>query len=124
MSMCKMLLSIKPQHVDKILNGNKRFEFRKVRCKENVDKIVIYATSPVMLVVGEADLLEVIEDGLNEVWEITSDFAGISRVFFDEYYQGKNKAIAYRLGNVTKYKEPLQLTDLGIRYAPQSFIYL
>ena len=124
MPMCKILLSINPQHVDNILNGNKKFEFRKVRCKDDVDKIVIYATSPMMCVVGEADVLQVIEDRLDVVWEITSAHAGISNQFFDQYYQGKNRAVVYRLGKVKKYKNPLQLFDFGINYAPQSFIYI
>jgi len=50
---CKILLSINPEHVENILNGSKLFEFRKIRCKNNVDKIIIYATFPVMRVVAE-----------------------------------------------------------------------
>jgi predicted transcriptional regulator len=122
--MCKMLLSINPQHVDNILSGQKQFEFRKVRCKAGVDKIVIYATSPVMRIVGEADVLEIIEDKLDAVWDITSELAGISRAFYDRYYQGKEKAVAYRLGKVKKYKKPLLLSELGVKVAPQSFVYI
>lgn len=122
--MCKMLLSINPQHVEKILNGDKKFEFRKVRCKTDVDKIIIYATSPIMRIVGEADLLDIIEGELDVVWKLTADRAGISRNFYYQYYQGKKKAIAYRLGKVVRYKKPLCLSDFGLNYAPQSFIYL
>lgn len=124
MSMCKMLLSIKPQHVENILNGKKKFEFRKVRCRSDVDKIIIYATHPIMKVVGEVDILEIIEDDINKVWEITSVYAGISRQLYDEYYHGKYQAVAYRLGKVKKYKRPLQLSDFGIKFAPQSFVYI
>lgn len=122
--MCKMLLSINPQHVEKILNGQKKFEFRKVRCRADVDNIVIYATSPIMQIVGEADVIEIIQDSLDVVWEITSEYAGISRRFYDEYYQGKDKAVAYKLGKVKRYERPLQLSDLGIGFAPQSFVYI
>lgn len=124
MSMCRMLLSINPQHVENILNGDKRFEFRKVRCRAEVDNIVIYATSPVMQIVGEADVTEIIQDSLDAVWKITSEYAGISRHFYDEYYLGKDKAVAYKLGRVKKYKRPLQLSDFGISSAPQSFVYI
>jgi predicted transcriptional regulator len=124
MSMCRMLLSINPQHVENILNGDKRFEFRKVRCRADVDNIVIYATSPVMQIVGEADVVEIIQDSLDVVWKITSEYAGISRHFYDEYYRGKDKAVAYRLGKVKKYHEPLQLSDFGVGFAPQSFVYI
>jgi predicted transcriptional regulator len=119
-----MLLSINPQHVENILNGEKRFEFRKVRCRADVDNIVIYATSPVMQIVGEADVVEIIQDSLDAVWEITSKHAGINRHLYDEYYRGKDKAVAYKLGKVKRYKRPLQLSDFGIGSAPQSFVYI
>ncbi|MDV0445732.1 hypothetical protein MmiAt1_13260 [Methanimicrococcus sp. At1] len=119
-----MLLSINPEHVDKIMTGEKKFEFRKVRCRSDVDKIVIYATSPIMQVVGEVDILDIIEDRPDEVWNQTSAYAGISRKFYDDYYKGKEKAVAYKLGNVNKYEKSANLADFGIHSAPQSFIYL
>lgn len=122
--MCKMLLSINPEHVEKILMGQKKFEFRKVRCRSNVEKIVIYATSPVMQIVGEADVLDIIEDKPDTVWNQTFEYAGISREFYDNYYKGKDKAVAYKLGNVNKYEKAADLADFGISSAPQSFIYL
>lgn len=122
--MCKILLSINPEHVENILNGSKKVEYRKAKCRSDVDKILIYSTSPVKKVVGEVDLLEVIEDLPNNVWRLTSQDAGITRGFFDKYYENKAKAVAFKLGEVTKYKEPLSLSDLGINAAPQSFIYI
>lgn len=119
-----MLLSISPEHVENILNGNKQFEFRKVRCRTNVDKIIIYATSPVMKVVGEADVIDVIVDLPEQVWKLTSEFSGISKQFYDKYYQNKKFAVAYRLGDVRRYKNPLTLADFGITFAPQSFVYV
>jgi predicted transcriptional regulator len=122
--MCQMLLSINPEHVENILLGTKRFEFRKVRCKVDVDKIIIYATSPVMRIVAEAEVSEIIEDNVEAVWEITKKYAAISHEFFESYYEGKNKAVAYKLTKVKKYKEPKMLSDYGLRFAPQSFVYL
>ena len=119
-----MLLSINPEHVENIMNGNKRFEFRKVRCRPEVDKIIIYATSPVMKVVGEADVIDVIVDLPEQVWKLTSEFAGVSKLFYDRYYQDKDVAVAYQLGKVEKYKNQLSLADFGIRFAPQSFVYV
>ena len=42
--MCKLLMSINPEHVENILAGRKKFEFRKTKCKEQIDSIVIYST--------------------------------------------------------------------------------
>ena len=122
--MCEMLLSINPEHVENIMNGSKLFEFRKVKCKDDVDKIIIYSTSPVMQVVGEAQVLEIIVDNPESVWEITSEHSGITKKFYDEYFKNKEKAVAYRLGKVEKYREPLKLSDFGVSFAPQSFVYV
>ncbi len=118
------LLSINPQHVKRILDGTKRFEFRKVRTRREITRIVIYSTSPVGLVVGEAEVMEVVEGDPAEVWEATHAAAGITREFFDQYYAGRDRAVAYRLGEVSEYAQPKTLAELGVASAPQSFAYL
>ncbi|WP_369009144.1 ASCH domain-containing protein, partial [Escherichia coli] len=48
----KVLLSIKPEFAEKILNGTKRFEFRKGIFKNpQISTVVIYATMPLGKVV-------------------------------------------------------------------------
>ena len=122
--MCGILLSINPEHVENILNGSKKVEYRKAKCRNDVDKILIYSTSPVKKIIGEVTVLEVIEDLPDNVWRLTSRDAGITKSFFDKYYENKPKAYAFKLGKVTKYEEPLSLSDLGIHSAPQSFMYI
>lgn len=122
--MCKILLSINPEHVENILSGKKKYEFRKVLCREKVDKIVIYSTYPVMKIVGEADVLSVIVNNPEVVWSKTALYSGITKLFFDNYYCNKDKAVAFRLGNVCKYKNPKELSDYGLKSAPQSFVYI
>jgi predicted transcriptional regulator len=52
-----VLLSIKPKYVKAILNGTKKYELRKsaFRCKEDIERVYIYATSPVKKIVGIYD---------------------------------------------------------------------
>ena len=40
--MPSILLSIKPEYVEKILSGEKRYEFRRKLCKDEIDKIYVY----------------------------------------------------------------------------------
>ena len=122
--MCKLLMSINPQHVRGILSGTKQFEYRKVKCKKSVDSIVIYSTSPIMKVVAEVEVTGIIEGSPQNVWNSTCFGAGIDKSFFDEYYKGKDFAVAYKLGHITKFHEPLHLADFGIKTAPQSFVYI
>lgn len=119
-----MLLSIKPEYVDKILSGHKLFEYRKIRCRPEIDTIVIYSTSPVMRIIGEAQILDIIEDAPEKVWQQTKEFSGISKQFFDNYFKNRQRAIAYKLGHIKKYKRQRTLSDFGITTAPQSFVYL
>ena len=119
-----MLLSINPQFVAKIISGTKKYEYRKFRCNRDVDKIIIYSTSPVKYVVGEVKIEYILEDTLDKIWEKTKDFSGISKDFFDKYYQGKKKAVAYKLGKPKIYKTPKTLENIGVKTAPQSYCYL
>ena len=122
--MSTILLSVNPEHVKNILNGTKKYEFRKVRCRKNVTKILIYSTYPVMMVVGEVTVRNVLEQKPDELWKMTSEFAGIDRQFFDDYFRGKDKAIAYELGETTEYVVGKDLSEFSLTAAPQSFAYV
>ena len=118
------LMSIKPIYVTKILSGLKRFEYRKVPCKQKIDKIIIYSTAPVKKVVGEVEVIEVLCDTPTRIWEKTNVNSGISKEFFDQYFNGCQIAIAYALGKVTEYELPKELAEFGVKSAPQSFVYI
>jgi predicted transcriptional regulator len=122
--MCKILLSINPKHVENIFNGTKKYEFRKIRCKENIDKIIIYSTAPIMKVVGEAAVEEVLEGSPADVWQKTKKNSGINKSFYQKYYNGREKAIAYKLKDIVKYESPRELSYYGVKAAPQSFVYI
>ena len=62
------LLSIKPEYAEKILKGEKLFEFRKVAFAQEVSKIFIYATSPVCRIVGEFEVGGIIKDSPKETF--------------------------------------------------------
>lgn len=122
----KVLLSIKPEYVEKIFDGTKKFEFRKNLFKrDGIKSIVIYSTMPVGKVVGEFDVSELISDAPDIVWEMTHSFAGIDKKFFDSYYDKRARAVAIGISNVRKYEEPMPLCSLGIgNTPPQSYRYL
>ncbi len=123
--MCNILMSIKPQYVEKILSGNKKYEYRKNRAKRNdIDKIIIYSTAPIMKVVAEVDIEEIIESTPDILWKKTKLESGITEEFFYKYYKNKTTAVAYKLGNIKIYDKPKSLNDIEVKNVPQSFIYL
>ncbi len=123
--MCKILMPINPEYVDEILAGRKKYEYRKIKAKRNnIDKMIIYSTSPIMKVVAEVDIKEILEEDPEKLWEMTKNESGITKDFYNKYYKNKNTAIAYKLGKIRIYDKPKNLYDIGINYVPQSFVYL
>ncbi len=122
----KVLLSIKPEYAEKILDGSKKFEFRKGIFKnEKITTVVIYATMPIGKIVGEFQVDSVLSGRPDDVWAETKKFAGITKEFFDMYYEGREKAFAIKIGSVDKFDAPLPLSALGSNITPpQSYRYL
>ena len=115
-----VVLSIKPEYVAEIKAGRKRFEFRKTIFKERVEKVYIYASSPVSKVVGEFEPVDVITGTPAAVWKQTSKFSGITKAFYDEYFCGKQTAYAIVIQNLKMYDKVKPLPF----QAPQSFRYI
>lgn len=121
----KVLLSIKPEFVDKIFNGTKKYEFRKSLFKrDDISTIVIYASSPLKCVVGEFEIDMILSDKVDSVWEKTKEYSGITKEFYYSYFQNKKIANAIKIGKVIKYKKEKCLSDYKILQAPQSFCYI
>lgn len=122
--MKKILISINPEHVENILSGIKKYEYRKVAAKDDISSIIIYETTPVKRVVAEAEIIDVLMCGPEELWGLTKEGSGISKKFFDKYFKDKEVAYAYKLGEIKVFETPKTLSDFGIRTAPQSFVYV
>lgn len=99
----EVLLAIKPEFVEKIFSGEKNYEFRKVVFKKEVDKVLIYASSPISKVVGEFEVKAVIQASLSKLWDVTKEGAGISEAYFRDYFKNKHEGCAIKIGRVKKY---------------------
>lgn len=120
----QIIISINPVHVENIINGIKKYEYRKVAAKQDISSILIYETTPIKRIVAEAEIIDVLMMKPDELWEITKNESGINKLFFDEYFEGRTVAYAYKLGKIKVYDEPKMLSDYGITAAPQSFVYV
>ena len=74
-----VILSIKPEFVEKILSGVKKYEYRKTAFKRPVSRVYIYSSSPVKRIVAEFMLETVLSDSPIKIWEKTKDFSGIEK---------------------------------------------
>ncbi len=117
-----LLISIHPEYVDKILSGEKRFEYRRRRPKADISHLVIYATSPIKRIVAIAEVESVISGSPSSLWEKTKYAAGISRSAFRVYFRGRNIGNAFKLGRV--FRIDSAISSQMIFTPPQSFAYL
>ena len=87
--MCKILISINPEHVEKIIAKIKRYEYRTKVAKRDIDSIIIYCTYPTKKVLAEVKIKSILEDTPERLWARTKEYSGITKAFFDRYFAGK-----------------------------------
>lgn len=120
-----VLLSIKPEYVNRIFNGCKKYEYRKTIFNwRGIEKVIVYASDPIKHIIGEFEVEDVLHDSIDELWIRTKDEAGISEEQFQEYFSTKSKGYAIKIKCMKKYKSPKPLNQLMLTFPPQSFRYL
>lgn len=122
----KVLLSIKPEFVEKIFSGEKKYEYRKsIFKKTDIDTIVIYSTKPVGKIVGEIKIDCILDESIEDLWNKTHQDSGISYEFFKSYFQKKERGYAIKIRETKKYKKPLSPVEIFSNFhPPQSFCYI
>ena len=118
----KAILSIKPQFVEEIVAGRKKFEYRKSVFKQPVEKVYVYASAPISKVIGEFQPVDILSGEPTDIWKKTKRFSGITEKFYKEYFRGKVTAYAIVIQNFVKYDKAIDLPK-GI-HAPQSYCYV
>jgi len=116
-------LSIRPEHIERIVAGTKRFELRRVLFARTVCTVVVYATAPGKHVVGEFSTERTLSLPPENLWEKVKSGAGVTREQFMAYFAGCQVAHAIEIKRFTKYASPRPITDFAAR-PPQSFMYL
>ena len=119
----KVVLSIKPEFANKIFDGTKLFEFRKVMFKEHIKSVLVYSSSPVQKVIGEFQIGEIIKHDLETLWDLTKEHSGISEKYFYEYFAEKEHGFAIQIKKKKKFKVPKCLREDYNLTPPQSFAY-
>ena len=116
-----LIISIKPQFVEKILSGEKKYEFRRRIYTKEVEKIYIYQTLPDAGIVAHFTPGEIVRDTPQNLWDRFKDVSGTTEEHLLGYLHGKDEAYAIEITNLEVYDEPF--IPEGIR-APQSYKYI
>lgn len=121
------LLSIKPEHADSILSGEKRYEYRKVAPKRGPPmRLVLYASAPVQAAVGVAWSYTVLERPVPVLIEETVQFTPHDRDDVLDYFGDAETGYAIRIGSYRRFDSPIPRKDLeAAAIAPsQNFRYI
>ncbi len=120
------LLSIRPEFAEAILDGRKTYELRRrLFARDDVERIVLYASSPTQRVVGEFSVDRILALEPDKLWSMTSRVAAVPREFFDTYFEGRRLGFAVKVGKARRYGRPKTLKEsCGLTRPPQSFCYL
>lgn len=124
-----VLLSIQPQHANKIFDGAKTVELRRSFPKISGSQwVILYVSTPVKAIVGAFQIKHIIEDQPVEMWNKVKETAGITKEQFDSYYHGINTGYGIFIKQVFKYPQPISLDILRKSFTnfspPQNFRYL
>lgn len=119
----KVLLSIKPEFVNKIILGEKKFEYRRKIFKKDVESVIIYASSPCKKIIGEFIIEEILADDPKILWSKTSKFSGVKKDFFVNYFKNSEIGYAIKIGTLELYKDPFDI-KFFVNTPPQSYVYL
>lgn len=121
----KVLLSIKPEFAERIFDGSKKYEFRKVIFKNHdIKTIVVYVSSPVQRVIGEFDIEMILSDSPKNLWKDTQEFSGVSEDFFFDYFSDRDIGFAIKIKKTHRYSTPRCLRSSYNVSPPQSFCYV
>jgi len=119
-----IFLPIKPNYAYKILNGEKRYEFRKINFTKKIDIAIIYASFPEKKILGCFKIEEILVDNPKIIWKICKEYSGIKKDNFFKYFSSSNRATALKISRkyiLEEFIEPKKIwPDFKI---PQSFKY-
>ncbi|MBK9262635.1 MAG: ASCH domain-containing protein [Polyangiaceae bacterium] len=129
MTSSSLFLSIKPVFANKILDGTKTIELRRIRPHVMPGQsVLIYSSSPEMSLVGRAIVENILCDTPMKLWNQVKAHAGISRPEYDAYFEGASNAIGLQLGQTKRFKVPIPLCELRARWPwfqpPQSYRFV
>lgn len=119
-----IILSIHPCHINKILSGEKLYEYRK-QIPVDIRYIVVYATAPIKRIVALIEVDTVMHGSPEYIWHNTSVFSGISKEFFMSYFHKRQIAYAIKFKEIHKLPTYKSLSVLeGLVHAPQCYMYI
>lgn len=121
-----VIISLHPEHANKILSGEKKLEFRRVWANKPVNAVVIYSTVPVKKIVAIAYVKQVHCESRNRLWALAKSVGGgLTRRALYGYFEGKKQGYAVEFDSIKVLNPAISPATIIENFrAPQSFAYL
>jgi len=124
-----ILLSVKPQFANCLVDGVKTIELRKSfpQGLASGTKMYIYSSSPQQKIIGDCEIVSVERLPIDSLWKRAICEAMISWEEFVAYFDGKADGVAITLQKPRRYTDPISLrkfTSDNVVSPPQSFQYI
>ena len=129
MNSSTLFLSVKPVFANKILDGSKTIELRRIRPHVVPGQsVLIYSSSPEMSLLGRAFIEEILCNTPTKLWGQVKNHAGVTHDEYDAYFHGASMAIGLRLGQPQRLRMPITLREIRARWPwlqpPQSYRFV
>ena len=124
-----MILAVHCEFAEKILQGVKTVELRRVRPKYLAEGwlCVIYVPSPMKAVVGAFEVGSIVEEPVRRLWHLVRGGAGVTRQQFLDDFRGASRGVGISIARAWRFPQALGLKELravGDFQPPQGFRYV
>lgn len=123
-----VLLAIKPEFAQKILDGGKGYEFRRTAFRDSteIDLIFLYASSPISKIIGVFTSDRTIEASPEDLWNLFGDESGIDdKNRFLNYFEGVETGFAIQVDRTYRFDDPIIPEAVIEEFSPpMSFNYI
>lgn len=121
-----IVLAIKPKYAQLILAGTKTIELRRIWATEQIETIVIYASSPICRLVGSVKVQDVLKAAPSTLWTHSAKRGGgLTKRELLDYFEGKDTGYAVLLNDAIEFEKEIDPKTVIENFsAPQSFRYM
>jgi predicted transcriptional regulator len=123
-----ILLALKPRFAEAILSGTKTVELRRQRVALKPGAaVLIYASSPVMAILGTARVQNVERGSTEEIWLRYAARVGLAKTEYDAYMADVESVSAISLEEPSFLDRPITLRQLRGEqpfHPPQSYCFV
>ena len=124
-----ILLSVRPEYMNKILAGEKNIEIRRVRPQISSNAtILFYASSPEKQLVALARLTDVEILSPLDLWASSGTGSALSKEEFLDYLSGRTYGVAISFADLVEIDPPITLSELRFIWPgfhpPQSHLFI